>query len=253
MIQVFTVPVLSDNYCYIITNEEGKCAVLDPGEAWPVIDKLEDLQISPDYIFITHHHPDHVGGLKQLKDRYKCKVVGSKATKQLVPDIDAIVDERDGFMLGSDDIVVFDTPGHCKDHICFYFPESHVLFSGDVIFSMGCGRLLDGTAEELWKSLQKLRKLPPKTEIYCGHEYTQTNGRFCAAIEPGNSDIKSRNNEVKLLRRENKPTIPTTMAQERKTNVFLRADDPAIVFETGLEGFSPLEMFIHLRRQRDNY
>lgn len=203
MLNVTILPILKDNYAYLLQSGD-KVAVLDPGDANPVIKKLEELNLTPDYIFTTHHHWDHTDGNKKLIEKYGCTFFSDK-------------------IFGDEPVEIIKTPGHTKDHICFYFPHSHILFTADTLFSMGCGRMFEGTAGEYFKSLQKIRALPDETIIYCGHEYTMANGAFCLSVNPDDKALQQRMQEVNALRATNKPTIPTTLKQEKETNIFLKA------------------------------
>lgn len=227
MINVTLVPVLSDNYSYII-EEDGVVAVVDPGQPGPVEKVLDEKGLKPAYILNTHHHSDHIAGNARLKEKYGAKIIGPASEERRIPDMDRGLHEGDDFKITNENIRILETPGHTSGHICFYFEDSKILFSGDTLFSMGCGRLFEGDAAQMWQSLEKIKSLPDETEIYCGHEYTQDNGKFCLSIEQDNLDLKERMEDVRKLRANNLPTIPTTLAQEKKTNVFLRAPDSAV-------------------------
>lgn len=226
MLDVTIVPVLKDNYSYILRSGDD-VAVIDPGEPAPLEIKLNELGLTPRLILNTHHHADHVAGNRQLKDKYGCHVIGSKADIKRVPDMDEGVSEGDIITLGDETLRVIETPGHTAGHVCFYAQPSGILFAGDTLFSMGCGRLLEGTAEQMWASLQKISALPGNTQIYCGHEYTLANGKFCQAVEKDNQDIARRIADVKKMTDNGKPSLPTTLEQEKKTNVFLRTGKAA--------------------------
>jgi len=210
MITVTLIPILSDNYAYLLESN-GQTAIVDPGEAKPIIAALDARNIKPDQILITHYHGDHVAGLNEVLAWHDCPVIGKNHT------------DLEQFSFGDETIQIIETPGHKRDHICFYATESKILICGDTLFAMGCGRILDGTAQELFTSLQKLKNLPDDTRIYCGHEYTLSNAKFCAYIMPDNAAIQARLEQVKNLRAHNTPTIPSTLAQEKETNVFLTA------------------------------
>ncbi len=205
MLKVTLVPILEDNYAYILQSG-NQVGVLDAGDAAPIIEKLEELNLTPDTLFVTHHHWDHVNGNPKLIEKYSCKKLSNTDTK-----------------FGNEIIEIIPTPGHTKDHVCFYFPDSHIIFTADTIFSMGCGRMFEGTAEEYFNSIQKIKALPDETLIYCGHEYTAENAAFCLSVDPDNQALQSRMKEVQQLRCEDKPTIPTSLKQEKQTNIFMRA------------------------------
>ncbi|MEM6781209.1 MAG: hydroxyacylglutathione hydrolase [Pseudomonadota bacterium] len=238
MIKVTLVPVLKDNYSYILEGN-GQCAVLDPGEADPVIRILDEHGLKPDYILNTHHHADHVAGNQKVKDKYKSKIVGPAAEEERIVGIDIPLDESSSFTFAGETAQIIETPGHTSGHICFYFADSGLLFAGDTLFSMGCGRLFDGTAEDMFGSLQKLKVLPAETKLYCGHEYTLANAEFCYHAAPDNEDIKTKLEHLRKLRANGKPSIPSTLAEELKTNLFLTAKSA--------------QDFATLRAQKDNF
>lgn len=225
MSAVQIIPVLNDHYVYIAPLGD-KVAIIDCGEAAPVIKALERENITPDYLLITHHHHDHTNGIKAIKERYpQIEVIGPAAEAHKIPMLDKTVSEGDELALGGINIRIFDTPGHTLGHICYAAEiDGHTaLFSGDTLFSMGCGRLFEGTPAQMWDSLQKLVTLPDDTLIYCGHEYTQANGRFCLSIEPENETLAERIEDVDTLRATGRPSIPVSLATEKQTNCFLRA------------------------------
>lgn len=238
MTNVTIIPVLNDNYAYLLELPSGEHAAVDPGEAEPVIDVLEDRGIALDYILCTHHHGDHVAGNKDLKAKYNCRIIGPEKDKARIPGIDQGVVESESLDVGGENIEILETPGHTSGGICFYLPGSGIIFTGDTLFSMGCGRLFEGTPEQMWNSLQKIMALPGDTLIYCGHEYTLDNAKFCMDVEPDNEALKKRYEEVLALRGQNKPTIPSTLNQEKDTNAFLRAGSA--------------ERFAEIRKLKDN-
>ncbi len=221
---VTILPILTDNYCYILESG-GVIGIVDPGEAEPVIKYLEEKNLTPDVIFNTHHHGDHIAGNAQIMEKYTCGLVGPAAETQRIHNMTQTFSEGGALSFGDETFQVLETPGHTSGHICFFAPESKTLFCGDTLFSLGCGRLFEGTAEQMWNSLQKLMTLPEETKIYCGHEYTQVNGEFCLANDPENPELITRMEEVRVLRSEGKPTLPVTLDVEKKTNIFLRAQD----------------------------
>lgn len=223
---VHIIPILDDNYAYIFVSGT-QCAVIDPGEALPVIKQLEFLKLTPTHIFNTHHHTDHIGGNAELKSRYGARLFAPESERNRIPNIDVGVRNGDQIQFGDDVIHVIETPGHTRGHICFHDAKNHILFCGDTLFSMGCGRILEGTPEQMWQSLLTLKQLADGTQIYCGHEYTQSNGKFGLMIEPDNAALKRRLETVRDLRALGLPTLPTTMGLEKETNVFLRAKDAA--------------------------
>jgi len=234
VIQVTLVPIIPhmQNYAYILEADNGEVAVVDPGEAGPIIEALEQRNLKPDVILITHHHWDHMDGVPDMLTWHLCPLIGSDRNKsredspaktQVNVPFERVLSEGDEFVFGGEHVQIFDTPGHTPEHICFYFKDSGFVLVGDILFAMGCGRILDGTADQLFGSLQKLSTLPDETKIYCGHEYTLSNAEFCVGMDPDNNALKDRLELAKRLRAENTPTVPTTLKQEKETNVFLRA------------------------------
>ncbi|EPY01173.1 hydroxyacylglutathione hydrolase [Magnetospirillum fulvum] len=247
------VPVLTDNYVYLLHEPiSGATAAIDPGAAAPVLERLAARGWSLSHILLTHHHGDHTGGTADLVRQTGCAVVGSGRDASRLPPLDVEVGGRDTFMLGSAAAMVLTVPGHTTDHLAYWFPDSHALFCGDVLFSLGCGRLFEGTAAEMWASLCKLRDLPPETLVYCGHEYTAANGRFARLVERDNRALLIRLEEIEAQRAKGKPTLPSTIASERAANPFLRADEPAVARAVGMEpGTDPVRVLAELRRRKD--
>ena len=238
------IPVLSDNYVYLLHEpEDGVTGVVDPAVAEPVMERLSASGWSLDWILSTHHHADHTAGNLELKELTGCKVAGPGKDAARIPGIDVKLVEGDRFKLGTAEAEIFETPGHTSGHISFWFPQSKALFSADTLFSLGCGRLFEGTPAEMWTSLQKYAPLPDGALVYCGHEYTQSNARFALSVDPGNEALKARAKEVDEQRAAGKPTIPTTLGQERATNPFLRPTDPMIRKQLGMEAASDVEVF----------
>ena len=254
MLTITQIPVLTDNYIYLINDPvSGETAVIDPALAQPVLDVLEKKGWRLTYILNTHHHWDHVGGNLELKQKTGCKIIAAQADRDRIPGIDRGVGEDDVIALGQHQARVISTPGHTRGHVVYHFAEDGALFCGDTLFVMGCGRLFEGTPEQMWNSLQKLKALPPSTRIYCTHEYTQTNGRFALSVEPDNRQLQEKMIEVKQLRTENKPTVPSTIEQEIATNPFFRADSISIQKTLGLESQSPVRVFTELRKRKDSF
>jgi hydroxyacylglutathione hydrolase len=203
------------------------------------------------YIFNTHHHWDHVGGNLQLKQRTGCKIFASKADQHRIPGIDYALNDQESVSLGAHQATVMATPGHTHGHIVYHFADDALLFCGDTLFVMGCGRLFEGTAEQLWQSLQKLAALPPTTQVYCTHEYSQANGWFALRIEPENIDLQHRMLAIKQLRKNHQATVPSTIAQEKATNPFLRVDMPSIKKALAMEHSTAVSVFTELRKRKD--
>ncbi|MEX2129140.1 MAG: hydroxyacylglutathione hydrolase [Xanthobacteraceae bacterium] len=253
-VEVRLVPCLSDNYAVILREPaSGAVILVDAPDADPITKALDSANWKPTHILVTHKHGDHIQGIPALKQRYKPKVIGPRAEANEIPTLDEKVGEPDVVEVGSLRARVFDTPGHTAGHICYWFEKEKLLFAGDTIFALGCGRAIERPAAVLWQSLLKLRDLPSGTTIYCGHEYTLANGRFAVTVDPGNAKLKARLAEVKKARATGKPTIPSTMAEERATNPFLRADDPTIAAAVGMQGADPAVVFTEIRERKNNF
>jgi len=224
------VPMLSDNYAWLLRDEAtGMTAFVDPADADACIAAVDAAGSRLDMILLTHHHGDHVAGTEAVRARYGCPVVGAAADAGRLPRLDRAVAEGDTVALGDSTLQVIDTPGHTLGHIAFFGGDNHVLVCGDTLFSLGCGRLLEGTAADMHASLRKLAALPPDTLVCCGHEYTQSNARFARQADPGNAALRARAARVDRLRSEGKPTIPSRLSDELAENPFLRAPDVAVL------------------------
>ena len=222
------VPILSDNYAWMLRDDTtGAVGIVDPADAKAIITALEKAGGRLDLILLTHHHADHIAGVDEVRARFKCPVVGAAADAYRLPKLDQQLREGDEVTLGACKARVIDTPGHTRGQINFFFPDGAVLLSGDTLFSLGCGRLIEGTAEEMFSSLKKLAALPGETKVCCGHEYTESNGRFAITVEPDNAALKARIEEVHRLRAAGRPSVPSTMASELAANPFLRTPDVA--------------------------
>jgi len=255
-LKVQIVPALSDNYIYILMTEAeagGKPAVgvVDPGDAGAVIKALDHRGLVPTDILITHHHNDHTAGAHALKERYGARITGPQAEHGRLPELDRMVSEGDTVQLGPVSAHVLETPGHTAGHISYWFEDGKALFCGDTMFAMGCGRLFEGSPEQMWESLKKLRALPEDTQVYCGHEYTLNNARFARAIDPDNKALADRMRVVEGMRSRGLATIPSTIGDERLTNPFLRADAPELQKHLDMTGKSAAEVFAEIRRRKD--
>ncbi|MFZ2171558.1 MAG: hydroxyacylglutathione hydrolase [Methylococcaceae bacterium] len=254
MLTIIQIPALTDNYIYLIHEPvSGETAVVDPALAQPVLDILEKKGWRLACILNTHHHWDHVGGNLELKQKTSCKVIAPQSDSDRIPGIDRGVAEGDVITLGACPARVIATPGHTSGHIVYHFAEDNVLFCGDTLFAMGCGRLFEGTAEQMWNSLQKLKVLPASTRIYCTHEYTQTNGRFALSVEPDNRQLQQRMEIVDQLREKHLPTVPSTIEQELATNPFFRENSPALQAAINMKYKAPIEVFAEIRRLKDKF
>ena len=253
-LEIALIPALSDNYVYLAHDRDsGATAVVDPAEAAPVLAALEQRGWTLTHILNTHHHADHIGGNEALKARFGAPIVGPRADAARIPGIDVEVGDGDTYDFAGHQARVFDTPGHTRGHIAFWFPDSEALFCGDTLFALGCGRLFEGTPAQMWDSLGKLRALPDATRVYCGHEYTQSNARFALTIEPDNEELRARAAAVDALRAKGEPTIPSTLGEEKRTNPFLRADVPEVQEAVGMAGADPAAVFGEIRRRKDNF
>lgn len=218
------IPILSDNYAWLLHDEaSGNVAIVDPADGAACIDAIERDGGRLDMILITHHHDDHIAGVDEVRTRYGAKVVGASADRHRLPKLDLEVKEGDTVPFGQSHFDVIDTPGHTRGHISYFSPNGDILLCADTLFSLGCGRLLEGTPQEMFDSLQKFAKLPDDTLVCCGHEYTQSNARFAVTVEPDNAALQHRAAEVTRLRAEGKPTVPTRLGDEKAENPFLRA------------------------------
>ncbi|HZH27911.1 MAG TPA: hydroxyacylglutathione hydrolase [Azospirillaceae bacterium] len=248
------IPALSDNYIYLLRDAgTGTVAVVDPAAAEPVEAALARHGWRLDLILNTHHHGDHVGGNADLKRRFGCPIVGPKAEAVRIPGLDRGVVEGDRVDVGGFAFEVLEVPGHTAGHIAFWCAEADALFCGDALFSLGCGRMFEGTAPQMWASLDKLRRLPDTAHIHCGHEYTQSNARFALSLDPSNLQLQARAAEVDVLRAAGRPTIPASLGWEKAVNPFLRCDDPGIQAAVGLSNADPAVVFAEVRRRKDSF
>ena len=247
------IPCLSDNYSYLIIEKDtNTVSIIDPSEfsaCNEVIKKYKKL----DYILNTHHHADHVDGNLQLKKKYNSKILGFIGDKDRIPGIDIFLKENQYQKIGGLLFKVIFIPGHTRGHIAFYFEKEKVVFTGDTLFSLGCGRVFEGTHVDMLNSLNKLRILPPETKAYCGHEYTKTNLDFCLKYDPNNTFLKEKSKEINSKLKNNLATIPTTIGDEIKTNIFLRCNDNHIKQSLNLKDASDQEIFTKLRDLKDTF
>lgn len=251
-LQFHQFPCLSDNYGVLVHDPDaGLTASIDAPDATAVRQALAAKGWKLTHIFNTHHHGDHTGGNIALKDDAGCSIIGPRGESARIPGIDKAVGEGDTFAFGPTQVHVLDTPGHTAGHITYWIPSNGVAFTGDTLFSLGCGRVMEGTAEMMWKSLRKIMALPPATRIYCGHEYTLANGRFALTIEPDNEVLKARVAQCESLRAEGKPTLPTRLDHELETNPFLRAGEPGIKARLGLSGEADWKSFAEIRARKN--
>jgi hydroxyacylglutathione hydrolase len=252
ILQIEQILVLKDNYVYFVREPiSGAVGVVDPSVAEPVLARAAALGWRITHILNTHHHNDHTGGNLEIKAATGCTVVGPRADRARIPGIDIDVGDGDTYQFGKTEARAFDIPGHTRGHIAFWFAEAEALFCGDTMFALGCGRLFEGTPQQMWTSLGKLRRLPDATRVYCGHEYTQANARFALTVEPDNLDLQKRSRRVDERRAQGLPTVPSLLGEEKRTNPFLRADQPTVAASVGLDAADPVAVFAEVRRRKD--
>ena len=250
--EIYQFLIGSDNFGVLLHDPKtGATASIDAGEEAPILAALDKTGWRLTDILVTHHHDDHIAAVESLRHKLGSRIVAAGADKHRIAHIDLAVKEGSRFKFGTLDVEVFETPGHTVGHIAYHFPKDKVLFAGDTLFSLGCGRLFEGSPEQMYHSLQKLAGLPAETALYCGHEYTLSNGRFALRVDPDNKALIARMNEVEQLRAEGRFTLPSTIGRERETNPFLRADQADIAKTIGLAGQSPLAVFTALRELKN--
>ena len=238
--QVTIIPCLQDNYSYLVIDDSNNSAyVVDPGEASPIINFLDNKDIKLKYILNTHHHHDHIGGNKELKKRFGSLVVGFKEDSNRIPGIDILLEDNQIWKAENFKAKIIHIPGHTSGHICFHFFQEKFIFTGDTLFSLGCGKIFEGTYKEMFESLNKIKSLPEETKIYCGHEYTLANSKFCMIHDPKNLNLKKKIEKIKKKIDDGLPTIPSTIKDELECNIFLRAKN--------------FESFSKLRDLKDNF
>ena len=245
---------LNDNYSYLLHEESSNTvAIIDPSE-FEACDKIIGKNYKKlDFILNTHHHYDHVGGNKELKKKYNSTVLGFENDKNRIPGIDKVLKDNQDFKIGLLNFNTIFIPGHTRGHVAFYFKKEKILFTGDTLFSLGCGRVFEGTYEQMFQSLKKLKSLPDDTKVYCGHEYTYKNLEFCLTFNPNNNFLKKKKSEIELSLKNKKPTIPSTIGDEIRANIFFRFNDPDVKKAINLENSSDIEIFTKLRDLKDNF
>jgi hydroxyacylglutathione hydrolase len=254
MLQIERLPLLQDNYAWLIFDPDtGSSGIVDPAVAAPVLARLKALGRGLDWILATHHHGDHVGGNLELKAATGCRVAGADVDAHRIPGIDVRLAEGERFAFGSSTAEIIATPGHTSGHISFWFAADKALFCADTLFALGCGRLLEGDAATMQRSLAKLRALPDDALVYCGHEYTLANARFAVTVDPDNLALRERAARIAALRDRGEPTVPSTLGEEKASNPFLRWDDPAIRRGLGMVGASDAEVFGAIRTRKDRF
>jgi len=252
--QITTIPCLSDNYAYIIEDESSNTiGVIDPSESEPIISFLKKKNLKLDYILNTHHHFDHIGGNVELKKKYNSKIVGFFGDKDRIPGIDITVRNNEKWCFGNSDVKILHIPGHTLGHICFFFEKEKVAFTGDTLFSLGCGKIFEGDHEQMLTSLNKIKKLPGDTKIYCGHEYTEKNAKFCIKYDSENINLKKHFEKIKKLRSNNMPTIPSSLEDELKSNIFLRCNENSLKIRLKMENQEDSKVFKKVRDLKDSF
>ena len=250
--RIITIPILSDNYSYLIIEKDNKsCSLIDPASPEEIIPFIEKKKLNLKNILNTHYHSDHTGGNLELKEKFKCKIYGPDKEKDRIPGIDITLRENDNLKINNLNLKVFETPGHTAGHIIYWFENEKVVFTGDTLFVLGCGKLFEGTPEVMWNSLLKIRTLPKETKIYCGHEYSKNNADFALSLEKNNNELIKRANEINRLINKNSFTVPTTVKREIETNPFLRADVDNVKKILGMENSSTEEVLGEIRRRKD--
>lgn len=253
-LEIVTIPCLSDNYAFLAHDaDSGETALVDAPEAGPILDALSARGWTLTHVLLTHHHWDHVDGLADILAVHPAKVIGASADAHRLPKLDMALAEGDTLTVGGDIGNVIDVSGHTVGHVAFHFPQSAAVFTADSLMALGCGRLFEGTPEQMWGSLSKLAALPADTIVYSGHEYTQANGKFAATIDPENVDLQNRIKDITEKRTAGVPTVPSSLALELATNPFLRANDPDIQHRLGLTGADPAAVFAEIRGRKDRF
>ena len=251
--EIKIIKCLKDNYSYLIIEKNtNTVSIIDPSE-FEACDKIIKKYKKLDFILNTHHHNDHVGGNLQLKEKYNSKILGFENDKDRIPGINVFLKDNEKYKIGNLKFKVIFIPGHTIGHIAFYFEKEKVLFCGDTLFSLGCGRVFEGTNEEMFNSLNKLKSLPKETKIYCGHEYTKTNSNFCIEYDSKNVSLKEKIKTINSNLEKKLPTIPTSLDEELKTNIFLRCDDISVKKALNLKDASDQEIFSKLRGLKDTF
>jgi len=252
--QIIPIPCLTDNYAYIVKDSDSKTiGVVDPSEAKPIIAFLEKENLKLSYVLNTHHHFDHIGGNVELKKLYNAKIVGFYGDKHRIPGIDITVKNNQQWNFGNSVVKILHIPGHTLGHICFFFEKEKIAFTGDTLFSLGCGRIFEGDYDQMLISLNKIKNLPKETKIYCGHEYTYKNAKFCMKYDSKNKDLIRQFEKIKKLRSHNLPTIPVRLEDELKSNIFLRCDQNDLKVKLKMKNQEDSKVFKKVRDLKDSF
>lgn len=253
-LEIVTVPCLSDNYAFLLHDaQSGRTALVDAPDPDAITAELTARGWGLDEILLTHHHWDHIDGTDALRDAFGAKVTGAAADAHRLPKLDRAVKDGEHFDLFGNEVQVLDVSGHTIGHIAFYIPGSNAVFTADSLMALGCGRLFEGTPEQMWESLSRLARLPSDILVYSGHEYTQSNAAFALTIEPDNPALKTRVAQIDAARGTGKATVPSAMQLELDTNPFLRAHLPKVKEHLGMEGAEPVEVFTEIRKRKDSF
>lgn len=253
-VELVTIPCLSDNYSFLIHDEEsGETAVIDVPEAAPIKAVLEVRGWILSHVLLTHHHWDHIDGLPDLVADHPAAVFGAAADAHRLPPLDQELADGDTFQFGSETVHVMDVSGHTLGHIAFHMPDSKLLFTADSLMALGCGRLFEGTPDQMFDSLSKMAALPPETTVCSGHEYTQSNGKFALTVDPDNAELMSRVDAIAAARALGQPTVPSALKEELATNPFLRGHTPGVQKAVDMVGADPAQVFAEVRKRKDNF
>lgn len=254
MLKLVQIPVLSDNYAYLLHDPDtGETISVDSPDANAITAELERRGWQLHAIWNTHHHWDHAGGNAALKDRWHCEIIAPQGDSKFIKSADRWVNDGDVLDFAGREVRVLHTPGHTMGHVCYVLPAEKIAFVGDTLFNMGCGRMFEGQPSDFWPSLCKLKALPKDTHVYCAHEYTLSNLAFALSVDPDNESLSRRGREMKSLRDQGKATVPFQLADDLATNPFLRADDPELAAQIGMPGADPQDVFAHLRAAKDSF
>ncbi len=253
-LEIVTIPCLKDNYAFLLhSTDTAETAVIDVPEAAPILAALDERGWQLSEIWITHHHSDHVDGVAEVKEATGAKVIGAEADAGRLPPLNHAVRDGETYRFAGSDVHVIDVPGHTVGHIAYHVPDAGAVFTADSLMALGCGRLFEGTAQQMWASLSKLAALPAETQVCSGHEYTASNAKFAMTIESGNPDLISRVGAVEKARAAGRPTVPSTLADELATNPFLRAHLPSVKAAIQMKDATDVEAFAEIRRRKDAF
>ncbi|WP_170524965.1 hydroxyacylglutathione hydrolase [Ruegeria arenilitoris] len=253
-LEIVTIPCLSDNYAFLAHDHaSGQTALVDAPEAGPILAELTARGWRLSHVLLTHHHWDHVDGLPGILEQHPAQVIGAAADVHRLPPLDKQVADGDRFEIGGEPVEVLDVSGHTVGHVAYYLPKSAVVFTADSLMALGCGRLFEGDAAQMWTSLSKIAALPDETSVCSGHEYTQSNARFAVTIDPDNTALQQRVHEIDQARAKGRATVPSNLGVEKATNPFLRATDPKIQAQLGMVGADPVAVFAEIRGRKDRF